>query len=140
MTTQLISPSPTLLVGPDWDGDAPRGITRVFRSPTNTGLLGRRIAQNDTAEDKKAVQQPLAQVLMYPLADFDGAMKSIDWKGLPHLPAKAPTGRGETKWVFPETFFDVLADGPSLPARRRAMLRCSPCLISARIAAGAKER
>jgi hypothetical protein len=81
--------------------------------------VGPRIAQNDTAEDKKAVQQPLAQVLMYPLADFDGAMKSIDWAGLPHLPATDPTGGGETKWVLPETFFDVLpavlADGPPLP-------------------------
>ena len=48
-----------LLVGPDWQGEAPRGITRILRSPTNTGLVGPRIAQNDTAEDKKAVQQPL---------------------------------------------------------------------------------
>ena len=108
-----------LLVGPDWHGEAPRGITKVFRSPTNTGLVGPRIAQNDTPEDKRAVQRPLTQVLMYPLADFDGAMKSIDWSSLPHLPAKAPTGGGETKWVLPETFFDVLpavlADGPPLP-------------------------
>ena len=50
-----------LLVGPDWQGEAPRGITKIFRSPTNTGLVGPRIAQTDTAEDKKAVQQPLAQ-------------------------------------------------------------------------------
>jgi hypothetical protein len=108
-----------LLAGPDWQGEAPRGITRVFRSPTNTGLVGPRIAQNDTPEDKAAVQRPLTQVLMYPLAEFDGSMKSIDWSSLPHLPAKAPTGRGETQWVFPETFFDVLpavlADGPPLP-------------------------
>ncbi len=108
-----------LLVGPDWQGETPRGITRVFRSPTNTGLVGPRIAQNDTPEDKKAVQQPLRQVLMYPLSDFDGSMKSLDWSGLPHLPAKVPTGQGETQWVFPETFFDVLpavlADGAPLP-------------------------
>lgn len=108
-----------LLVGPDWQGDTPRGITRVFRSPTNTGLVGPRIAQNDTSEDKKAVQHPLKQVLMYPLADFDGSMKSLDWSSLPHLPAKVPTGQGETQWVFPETFFDVLpavlADGAPLP-------------------------
>jgi hypothetical protein len=108
-----------LLVGPHWQGETPRGITRVFRSPTNTGLVGPRIAQNDTPEDKKAVQQPLRQVLMYPLADFDGSMKGIDWSSLPHLPAKAPTHEGETKWVFPETFFDVLpavlADGAPLP-------------------------
>ena len=108
-----------LLVGPDWHGEVPRGITRVFQSSTNTGLVGPRIAQNDTPEDKRAVQQPLTQVLMYPLADFDGVMKSIDWSSLPHLPAKAPAGPRETQWVFPETFFDVLpavlADGPPLP-------------------------
>lgn len=108
-----------LLVGPDWQGEAPRGITKVFRSPTNTGLVGPRIAQNDAPEDKKAVQQPLTQVLMYPLADFDGTMKSLDWHSLPRLSAPAPTGRGETKWVHPETFFDVLpavlADGAPLP-------------------------
>jgi len=121
-----------LLVGPDWRGEAPRGITKVFRSSTNTGLVGPRIAQNDTPDDKMAVQQPLKQVLMYPLADFDGTMKSVDWSSLPHLPAKTPTGRAETKWVFPETFFDVLpavlAYAPRrFPGRRRARPRCSPC-------------
>jgi hypothetical protein len=107
-----------LLVGPDWQGEVPQGITKVFRSPTNTGLVGPRIAQQDTPEDKRAIQEPLKQVLMYPLAEFDGKMKSVDWNSLPHLPGKATSG-GETKWVVPQTFFDVLpavlGDGPPLP-------------------------
>jgi hypothetical protein len=107
-----------LLVGPDWAGEVPRGITKVFRSPTNTGLVGPRIAQDDTPQDKKAIQEPLKQVLMYPLAEYDGTMKSVEWSALPRLPFK-PTTTGETKWVFPQTFFDVLpavlADGPPLP-------------------------
>jgi hypothetical protein len=107
-----------LLVGPDWQGEVPSGVTRIFRSPTNTGIVAPRIAQDDTPEDKKAVQAPLKQVLMYPLAEYDGTMKSVDWSTLPRMPFKA-TGEGETKWVVPHTFFDVLpivlADAPPLP-------------------------
>lgn len=107
-----------LLVGPDWQGETPKGITKVFRSSTNTGIVGPRIAQNDDPEDKAAIQKPLKQVLMYPLSEYDGKLKSIDWKKLPHLPSKT-TSTGETKWVRPETFFDVLpivlADGAPLP-------------------------
>jgi len=107
-----------LLVGPHWQGETPRGISKVFRSSTSTGIVAPRIAQNDTPADKKAVQEPLTQVLIYPLAEYDGTMQRIDWKTLPRLPFKA-AGGGETKWVVPEKFFDVLptvlADAPPLP-------------------------
>ena len=75
-----------LLVGPNWKGEAPRGITRVFRASTNTGLVVPRIFQDDTPEDKRAVQAPLRQVVMYPLAEFDGTMKSVDWAKIPQVP------------------------------------------------------
>jgi hypothetical protein len=45
-----------LLVGPHWNGEVPKGITKVFRSSTNTGLVAPRVAQNDTPEDKRAIQ------------------------------------------------------------------------------------
>jgi len=45
-----------LLVGPDWRGEVPKGITKVFRSPTNTGFVAPRVFQDDTSEDKRAVQ------------------------------------------------------------------------------------
>jgi hypothetical protein len=57
---------------------------------------------------------------MYPLAMYDGTMKQRDWRRLPTLGSPtADGGAAETRWVFPETFFDqlpqVLADAPPLP-------------------------
>lgn len=107
-----------LLCGPGWKGETPKGIARVFRSPSNTGIAAPRIAQSDDPEDKRAIQAPLRQVLMYPLAEYDGKMKSIEWSELPRMPFKA-SGGGEAKWVVPEKFFDelptVLADAPPFP-------------------------
>jgi hypothetical protein len=107
-----------LLVGPNWQGEVPRGITRVFRASTSSGLAAPRIFQDDTPEDRRAIQGVLTGILMYPLAEYDGRMKSIDWSKLPKVPA-APHGEEETQWVFPEKFVDelptVLADAPPLP-------------------------
>ena len=107
-----------LLVGPTWQGEVPKGITKVFRSPSNTGFAGPRIFQDDTPEDKKAIQSVLPYVLFYPLAEYDGTMKSKDWSKLPQVPAQASSDE-ESKWVFPEKFVDqlptVLADAPPLP-------------------------
>jgi len=107
-----------LLVGPNWHGDVPKGLSRVFRSPTNTGFCAPRVFQDDTPEDKRAIQTVLPQVLFYPLSDFDGTMKSKDWNKLPKAPTQA-SGDEESKWVFPEKFVDqlpaVLADAPALP-------------------------
>jgi hypothetical protein len=107
-----------LLAGPNWQGDAPKGISRVFRCSTNTAFVGPRLFQDDTAEDKTAIQDVLPQVVMYPLSEYDGKVKSIEWRKLPRKPG-ATGGERETQWVFPEKFFDelpaVLADAPPLP-------------------------
>ncbi len=107
-----------LLVGPDWKGEVPKGITKVFRSESNTGIVGPRIFQDDTPADKQAVQSVLRSVMIYPLAQFDGTMKSKDWAHMPQLPVQ-PAGDEESQWVFPDKFVDqlptVLADAPPLP-------------------------
>lgn len=120
-----------LLVGPNWQGDIPKGITKVFRSPTNTGFAAPRVFQDDTPEDKNAIQSVLQRITMYPLADYNGTMKRVDWSAIKKIPAAA-AGEAETKWVFPEKFFDqlpdILADAPPLPgeesryAQMRALL------------------
>lgn len=107
-----------LLVGPDWRGEVPKGITKVFRSPTNTGFCAPRIFQDDTPEDKQAVQSVLSRVMFYPISEYDGRMKATDWHKL--LKVKTETGGAEeTRWVFPEKFVDqlaaVLTDAPPLP-------------------------
>ncbi|MET0757194.1 MAG: DUF1214 domain-containing protein [Mycobacterium sp.] len=107
-----------LLVGPNWQGEVPAGIAAVFRSPTNTGLVAPRIFMDDTDEDRRAIQGVLQSILMYPLAEYDGPMKRIDWSTIPRLPNPA-TGDEEVKWVVPEKIFDelaaILADAPPLP-------------------------
>ncbi len=107
-----------LVVGPNWKGEVPKGITKVFRSPTNTGFMAPRIFQDDTPEDKKAIQPVLRQVMIYPLSKFDGEMKSTDWTAMKTLPQEAG-GAAESRFVFPEKFFDqlpdILADAPAMP-------------------------
>jgi len=96
-----------LLVGPNWSGTVPAGITEVLHSPTDLVAIFPRIFQDDTPEDRAAIQPLLNQVMVYPLTEFDGKMKTTDWKKTPAFPAPPSTG-GETKWVIPEKFFDEL--------------------------------
>jgi len=96
------------MVGPNWKGETPAGITAVVRSSTSMAFVAPRIFVDDTAEDQRAVQPVLSQVVYYPLSEFDGKMKTKDWSSLPHFPAPASKGKGEATWVNPETFFDEL--------------------------------
>jgi len=96
-----------LVVGPDWKGDTPAGIAGVLRSSTNLIAIFPRIFMDDTPEDRKAIQPLINQVMVYPVADFDGKMKTKDWSKTPDFPAP-PGGKGETLWVVPEKFFDEL--------------------------------
>jgi len=96
-----------LVVGPNWKGTVPSGITKVLHSSTDLVGIFPRVFQDDTPEDKAAIQSLLSQVVVYPLSEFDGKMKTMDWKSTPAFPAPASSG-GETKWVIPEKFFDEL--------------------------------
>jgi hypothetical protein len=106
------------IVGPNWKGTIPSGITGVLHSPTDLVAAFLRVFQDDTAEDKAAVQPLISQMVMYPLSQFDGKMKTMDWKSTPSFPAPPSTG-GETKWVIPEKFFDelqiILKQVPPMP-------------------------
>jgi hypothetical protein len=95
------------MVGPNWKGEVPAGVNAVVRSSTELAFAAPRIFKDDTAEDTKAVQSALGQVMFYPLSEFDGKMKTTDWSKLPHFPVPAGA-KGETKWVVPEKFFDQL--------------------------------
>jgi hypothetical protein len=139
-----------LLVGPDWHGETPKGINAVFRSSTNTGFAAPRIFMDDTREDRLALQSVLPQVMMYPLSEYDGTMKSYDWSKIPKV-AGTTSGAGEAKWVFPDKFFDelptVFADAPPLPGEEARyaqvtavldVMRSNPALKSAMVK-GAEE-
>jgi hypothetical protein len=86
-----------LLVGPNWTGHVPEGINATFHSPTDLCAVFPRVFQNDTPEDDLAIQSLLNQVMVYPLSEFDGKMKTKDWSKTPAFPAPAGQGQGETK-------------------------------------------
>ena len=99
-----------LMVGPNWKGTTPDGIAAVVRSSTPLAYAVPRIFMNDTEADNKAIQPVLSQVNFYPLSQFDGKSKTTDLSKLPHFPAPKSSGKGETQWVNPATFFDELSD------------------------------
>ena len=108
-----------LIVGPNWKGPTPAGITAVVHSSTELAFSIPRIFLDDTPEDAKAIQPLISQVMFYPLSQFDGKMKTKDWSKIPHFPSPKSTGKAETAWVVPERFFDelpaVMKDVPPLP-------------------------
>lgn len=139
-----------LLVGPGWKGEVPGGITKVFHCPTHTGIVIPRVFQDDTPEDKRAIQSVLPGIGVYPVAQYDGTMKTTDWAKLPRVPPP-PASQEESRWVFPEKFVDelplVFADAPPLPgeeARYAQVLAVVAAAkndpkIKAAFTAGAKE-
>lgn len=131
-----------LLVGPDWQGQVPHGITKVFRASTNTGVFAPQIFQDDAPQDKGAVQAPLRQVLIYPLSEYDGTMKSMDWTKVTQAPAP-DGGDDEGKWVVPEKFVDelgaVLADAPPLPGEESRYAQVRAVLEAAKTDPRRKE-
>jgi hypothetical protein len=50
----------------------PAGITAVGRSSTDLAAIFPRVFQDDTPEDKAAIQSLLKQIMVYPLTEFDG--------------------------------------------------------------------
>jgi hypothetical protein len=79
-----------LLVGPNWKGEAPADVNAVIRSSTELANAIPRVFMDDTAEDRKAIQPLINQVEAYPLKDFDGKMKTIDWSKAPAIPGRRP--------------------------------------------------
>lgn len=107
-----------LLVGPNWKGERPEGVNAVVRCSTELANGIPRVFQDDTPEDKKAIQSVINQIVAYPLKEYDGKMKTTDWANAPTIPGPKGTGE-ETHWVVPEKFFDqfpqVLATVSPLP-------------------------
>lgn len=98
-----------LVTGKGWKGKVPDGITGVITCPTRYGLILPRVFQSDDPADKEAVQPLINQINQYPLSEFDGKMKIVEWRKTKQTPPDN-SGGGETKWVKPETFFDQLPD------------------------------
>lgn len=130
-----------MVAGPGWKGATPKGIQKVYRSPTNLAFIIPRAFMDDTPEDRKAIVPLVNQIVSYPLSQYDGKAKTRDWTKLPRLSDPAggsQGGSGETKWVKPEAFFDelpvVLKEVPPQPGEEALY-----ALFQSLLQAGAKD-
>lgn len=128
-----------LLAGPNWKGDKPKGVEAIFRSSTSLAIALPRVFLDDTPEDRAAIQSVINQVNLYPLSEFDGKMKTVEWATLPTIPAPASDpNAGETKWVVPEKFFDqfgqVLDTVPAFPGEEAMYAQFRALMDSAKAA------
>jgi hypothetical protein len=73
-----------LLAGPNRQGGVAAGISKVSGRRRTRPSSVRAFFQDGTAEDKRVIQDVPQQVLIYPLSEYDGRLKSIDWGSLPH--------------------------------------------------------
>jgi hypothetical protein len=99
-----------LLAGPNWQGEVPAGIAGVVRASTSLANIIPRVFQNDTDEDRAAIQPLLNQIVAYPLAEFTGTMKTIAWQSAAEIPTPDAGGGAETRWVVPDKYFDQLPE------------------------------
>jgi hypothetical protein len=109
-----------LLAPASWDGAVPDGIAAVFRFDTRIAVCIPRVFMDDTDADRAAIQPVINQVMMYPLSEYTGQLRSTDWSAAATFPAGGATsGEQETQWVDPALFFaelpEVMAE---VPARR----------------------
>jgi hypothetical protein len=111
-----------MIAGQNWKGETPKGINAVIRSSTGLVFFVPRVFKDATPEDTAAVLPVINQILMYPLSQFDGKMKTKDYAKLPHfpLPPEPPNApKGEHRWVKPDTYYDqlplVMKEVPPLP-------------------------
>ncbi len=97
----------------------PKGITKVFRSASNTNFAAPRIFQDDTPEDKRAIQDVLNAG-----DDLSGVRvrRQHEAQGLEQDPRGCVHGterRGRDALGFPDKIFDqlpaIFADTPPLP-------------------------
>jgi hypothetical protein len=98
-----------MIVGANWKGEVPDGITAVVRSSTELVFCVPRVFKDTTAEDTKAVQSIINQIMFYPLSEYDGKMKTTDWSKLPHVGVPTSDG-GESKFVKPKTYYKQLPE------------------------------
>jgi hypothetical protein len=115
-----------LIAGPNWQGATPDGIAGVLRSSTNGAISFPRIFMADSAEDRKAIQPLINQILFYRLSAFDGKMKTKDWSEIPEVKKEgkpAKYSNTQPPWVDPETFFEqlpkIMKEVPPLPGEEK---------------------
>jgi hypothetical protein len=95
-----------LIAKQGWKGELPKGISKVFYSATSVAYVLPRAFMSSDPADKAAVRETINKLNVYPLADYDGNVKTQDWTKIPSFPdPHKSTGGKEVSFVNPEKFF-----------------------------------
>jgi hypothetical protein len=81
---------------------APRGRIGMLSDYIDPGADFRHLSETR----RTAIQAVIKQIAAYPLKEFDGKVKTIDWTSAPAIAGPSSEGGGETPWVVPQKFFD----------------------------------
>jgi hypothetical protein len=113
-------PGNYLVVRADWNGKVPDGITEVLRCPTAVGTCIPRCFMDDTDDDHAAILPLVNQIAVYPLSEYTGTPRTVDWQQAPVYEGGGPAGGdAEARWVFPDRLAEVLStvldEVPPLP-------------------------
>ncbi|WP_422506490.1 DUF1254 domain-containing protein [Stenotrophomonas sp. GZD-301] len=137
-----------LLVGPDWQGDAPKDVSAILRSPTDVAVVMARSFAAHTAEGKAQARAVLNQMGATPLSEDQGQRRQFDCEASarnkvypPHLNAEilaADPDLLRERPVHGETFWDDL--GRALDANRQVGPYDAPMAEQARVLLALRER
>lgn len=127
-TMYRTKPGAYLLAPSGWRGSIPEGIVGTFRFDTRVAVVIPRVFMADTEADRAAIQPLIDQIMMYPLSEFTGELRTTDWATAPSfdgdldaavIRAALSPEAAETQWVDPELFVSdlthVLEEVPARP-------------------------
>ncbi len=126
-TMYRTKPGAYLLAPSGWRGSVPESIVGTFRFDTRVGVVIPRVFMADTDEDRVAIQPLINQIMMYPLSEFTGELRTKNWAASPSFDGVLDTQVGqstlspevqETQWVDPNHFVsDLVQVLDEVPAR-----------------------
>src|SRR5262249_48295392 len=79
-------PGPYLLAPDSWHDAVPDGIAGVFRFDTRVAVCIPRVFMDDTEDDRAAIQPVISQIMVYPLREYTGQLRTTDWTAAPVFP------------------------------------------------------
>jgi hypothetical protein len=135
-----------LLVGPDWNGEAPEGFVDVIRSPTNVAVVMARSFAARTPEAKAEARAVLNQMGAYPLSEDKPGRRQFDCEASARNKVYPPGLSAEilaadpdllrNRPVHPDTFWDdlkrTLQANPKVGADDVAMAEQAQTLLALR--------
>ena len=109
------------IIGPGWNGNLPKGVTQVVKSPTGTIFMIGRVYADGSAEDYATVHALQRQFKLYPLSAWGKPYAPPPGTVDPHAPSPKEIVRNLINAMDAQSYFAMMAkvmgdNPPVLPA------------------------